>query len=132
MNHSFFKKKGPFKINDLVKFSKLKYNEKIKNIFVSDIKDLLHAKKGEITFFHSKKYQLLASKTKASFCITTNSLSKILPQSCQKLIVDNVLIATSEVTKIFYPDSVTDDFDSNVKDISKTNFKKKLNMEKMF
>ena len=76
--------------------------------------------------FHSKKYELLASKTKASFCVTTSNLADILPKTCNKIIVDNVLIATSNITKTFYPDSVTDDFDINVKDIDKSIYKKKV------
>jgi len=43
---------------------------------------------------------------------------------------DNVLIVTAKITKIFYPDSVTDDFDITVKDISKTSFKKKVDFGK--
>ena len=42
-----------------------------------------------------------------------------------KIIVDNVLFATAKITEIFYPDSVTDDFDSTVRNISKTSFVKK-------
>ena len=80
-------------------------------------------KKEHITFFHSIKYKDLASKTKASFCITTNNLSHVLPKSCKAIIVDNVLIATAKITKIFYPDAVSDDFDNSVLDINETSFK---------
>ena len=38
----------------------------------------------------------------------------------------------AKITKEFYPNSIVDDFDNTVKDISKTVLKKKLNMEKMF
>ena len=44
----------------------------------------------------------------------------------KKILVDNVLIATAEITKSFYPDSITDDFDFNVKDIKKTSYKNKV------
>ena len=50
--------------------------------------------------------KIIASKTKASFCITTNNLSRILPKGCVPIIVDNVLISTAKITKIFYPDSI--------------------------
>jgi UDP-3-O-[3-hydroxymyristoyl] glucosamine N-acyltransferase len=40
------------------------------------------------------------------------------------------LIATAKITKVFYPDSVADNFDPTVKDISKTSFKKKVNFGK--
>ena len=126
MKTFFFKNHGPFKIDELLKKSRIINKNGIKKLKVTDIKDLSIAKKNEITFFHSKKYDYLASKTKASFCITTRNLSKILPNNCKKIIVDNVLISTAMITKIFYPNSVTDNFDFTVKEINKTPYKKKV------
>jgi len=126
----FFKNKGPFKIEKLLKLSGIDNSENFIKSKISDIKDLSIATKDNITFFHSKKYGEIASKTKAFFCITTENLKDYLPVHCNKIIVSNVLIATAKVTKIFYPDSVTDDFDSTVKDISKTLFKKKVKFGK--
>ena len=126
MINPFFKNKGPFKINVLLKLSDLDNKENFNKTKVSDIKDLISSTNNDITFFHSKKYQVVASKTKASFCLTTNNLAHILPGNCKKIIVDNVLISTSKITKTFYPDSVTDDFDINVKDINKSSYKKKV------
>jgi len=126
MINPFFKNQGPFKIDKLLKLSKIDNVENFTKIKISDVKDLVTSKKDNITFFHSKKYETLASVTKASFCITTKNLSHILPNNCNKIIVDNVLIATAKVTETFYPESVNDDFDSNVKDINKTSFKKKV------
>ena len=126
MTNPFFINKGPFKINDLLKLSGLKVNQKHNNLKVKDIKDLSTSSKNDISFFHSKKYENLAQKTKASFCITTEKLKNYLPDRCNKIIVDNVLIVTAKITKIFYPDSITDDFDNSVKEISNTNFKKKV------
>jgi len=65
-----------------------------------------------LLFFIQKNMKSLASKTKASYCITSKNLSNLLPASCKKIIVDNVLIATAQITKIFYPNSITDDFDN--------------------
>ena len=111
MLNPFFKNNGPFYIEDLLNLSHIRNVNRYKGNELSDIKDLALAKKNNITFFHSKKYETLAVKTEASFCITTKNLSYILPSSCNPIIVNNVLIATSKITKIFYPDSVTDDFD---------------------
>ena len=122
-NESFFKNSGPFKINKLLRLSELNNKVNFKDINITDISDLEMATKNNITFLHSKKYGILASKTKASFCITTKNLSFLLPKKCNKIIVDNVLIATAKITKIFYPDAVNDNFDSRVKDINKTKFK---------
>ena len=126
MNNPFFKNKGPFKIDALLKQANLSNKDNFKKSIVKDIKDLSTSKTNDITFFHSKKYELLAKKTKASFCITTENLKDYLPKNCNKIIVNNVLIATAKITEIFYPDSINDDFDTTVKDISKTPFKKKV------
>ena len=130
MINPFFKNQGPFKIDKLLKLSKIDNVENFTKIKISDVKDLVTSKKNNITFFHSKKYEALASVTKASFCITTKNLSHILPNNCNKIIVDNVLIATAKVTETFYPEAVNDDFDANVKDINKTIFKKKVKFGK--
>ena len=126
----FFKNKGPFKIEKLLKLSGIDNNENFIKSKISDIRDLSTATKDNITFFHSKKYEELASKTKAFFCITTEYLKDYLPNHCNKIIVDNVLVSTAKITKVFYPDSVTDDFDLTVKDIFKTSFKKKVKFGK--
>ena len=130
MNNPFFQNKGPFKIDKLLKLSGLRNINNLKNINIQDIKDLSTSTSKDITFFHSKRYFNLSSKTKALFCITTENLKNYLPDSCNKIIVDNVLIATAKITKIFYPDSVSDDFDTTSKDINKTSFKKKVNFGK--
>ena len=130
MNNQFFKNKGPFKIDKLFKLSGLKNINNFKNINIYDVKDLSTSTSKDITFFHSKKYFKLASKTKALFCITTENLKNYLPDDCNKIIVDNVLVVTAKITEIFYPDSVSDDFDTTSKDINKTSFKKKVKFGK--
>tara|TARA_B100000795_G_scaffold231043_1_gene188727 strand:+ start:242 stop:1222 length:981 start_codon:yes stop_codon:yes gene_type:complete len=130
MINPFFKNKGPFKISKLLELSNVANWDKFDKKKVLDIKDLVTAKENEITFFHSKKYEILAKKTKASFCITTENLKNFLPSSCKTIIVKNVLICTAEITKLFYPESVTDDFDVLVKDINKTIHKKKVKFGK--
>jgi UDP-3-O-[3-hydroxymyristoyl] glucosamine N-acyltransferase len=130
MINPFFKNKGPFKIDKLLKLSDVVNKNNFKDTRVLDIKDITAANNKEITFFHSTKYESLAVNTKALFCITTENLSKILPKRCNKIIVDNVLVSTAKITKTFYPNSVTDDFDYNVKEINKTSFKKKVKFGK--
>ena len=130
MSNIFFKNHGPFEIEKLLKLSKIINKKNFKKLKVTDIKDLVNANDSEISFFHSKKYENLASKTKALFCITTDNLSEILPNNCNKIIVDNVLMCTAMITKIFYPNSITDDFDFDVKDINKTLYKKKVKFGK--
>ncbi len=120
MINPFFKNKGPFKINELLKLSSTDNISNFKESIISDIKDLTSADENNITFFHSKKYEKLASKTNATYCVTTKNLKHILPSTCFSIVVENVLLTTAKITKLFYPDSVTDDFDNNISDIKET------------
>ncbi len=130
MINPFFKNKGPFKIDKLLKLANINNLNNFKKSNISDIKDLSASTKNDISFFHTKKYELVARKTNASFCITSENLKDYLPKNCNKIIVNNVLIATAKITEIFYPDSINDGFDITVKDISKTMFKKRVNYGK--
>ena len=125
MNNPFFKNTGPYDINELLKLINLQ-NDNFPENKINDIKDLFSSEIGDITFFHSKKYSEIAKNTKASYCITTESLSSVLPKSCKSIISDKVLLHTAKITKIFYPDSVTDDFDNSVEDINQTQLKGKV------
>ena len=125
MNNPFFRNTGPYEINELLKLIDLK-SEKFTEKKVFDIKDLSSAQNNDITFFHSNKYSELAKKTKASYCITTEKFKSVLPSTCNVIISNKVLLHTAQITKIFYPNSVTDDFDISVKDIKKTEFKDKV------
>ena len=132
MLNPFFKNVGPFNIEKLLNKTNIENKENFKKDKIYNVSDLAFATDKDLTFFHSKNYSELASKTKASYCVTLDNLSQFLPSSCKKIIVKNVLLTMAKITKEFYPKSIVDDFDDSVKDISKTSFKKKLNMEKMF
>ena len=124
MINPFFENKGPIKINEILNSANIKNKFNYTDTKIFDVKDLVGASNKDITFFHSKNYENVASTTKAAYCITTTHLSKILPKSCRPIEVDNVLISTSMITKIFYPDAVTDDFDPQTESIEKTLFHK--------
>ncbi len=121
MPNPFFKNRGPFLIQDILNFLNIKNESVTKNFEVNDIKDLYSSNNSDITFLHSKKYKELAQKTKASFCITIDSLKNELPSSCVPLIVENVLVSVSKITSMFYPDAVNDDFDNSASYIGETN-----------
>ena len=123
MVNPFFKNHGPFKIKELIETLGLKDFKIENNLEVLDIKDLFNSEKGDISFFHSKKYKDIAQKTKATFCITTENLKDELSKNCIPLIVSNVLISTSIITSKFYPDSLQDNFDDKVDFIDVTKFK---------
>ena len=130
MNNPFFKNSGPFNIDKLLKLASISSSIKFNKNKILDIKDLQSATHTDITFFNSKKYESLAATTKATFCITTENLAGILPVKCKKIIVENVLLSLASITKVFYPNSITDDFDNTVREIFKTTFKKKVDYGK--
>ena len=130
MPHPFFKNNGPFKISEIIKFLNLNIQNIDQDKQIYDIKDLVSSSDKDITFFHSKKYKDIAKKTKASFCLTTDALKNDLPESCLTLIVDNVLVSTSKITSMFYPDAVNDNFDETVLSIDDTHFKDKVSFGK--
>jgi UDP-3-O-[3-hydroxymyristoyl] glucosamine N-acyltransferase len=130
MDNPFFKNQGPFKISEILDKINLKIKIKYKNHEISSINDLLNSNQNQITFFHSKKYKDAAKKTKASFCITTNSLKNELPEYCIPLIVENVLLSTSIITSMFYPSSIDDDFDETALSVDEINFKNKVSFGK--
>ncbi len=127
MINPFFENKGPFKINEILTNINTDINIINFDANISDVKDLVNATSKDITFFHSKKYDSVASATKASYCITTKQLSGLLPKNCEAIEVNNVLVSTAIITRMFYPDSITDDFDSYTLNIEKTSFNKSVN-----
>tara|TARA_B100000963_G_scaffold361695_1_gene398763 strand:+ start:4057 stop:5037 length:981 start_codon:yes stop_codon:yes gene_type:complete len=130
MLNPFFKNNGPFLIEKLLKNIGYEDHGKFKKDKIYNVADLTAATNKDVTFFHSKKYLPLASSTKASYCVTLKNLQDFLPNKCQKIIVDNVLLTMAKITKEFYPKSVVDEFDDTVKDISKTRLKKKIRFGK--
>ena len=130
MLNPFFKNAGPFKIEKLLAKADIENKENFKKDKIFNVSDLVSATKKDLTFFHSKNYAEFASKTKASYCITLDSLSNFLPNSCKKIVVKNVLLTMAKITKEFYPNSIVDDFDISAKDISKTSLKKKVKFGK--
>ena len=98
MTNPFFKNYGPFNLKDIYQVLKIKnvnFNKKIK---IFDIADLNSASNKDISFFHSNKYKSQASITKAAACITTKNLQYNLPNKCEKIIVENVLLSTAKIT----------------------------------
>ena len=127
MINPFFENKGPFKVNKILNYIDTKTTILNLDTNILDIKDLANANNHNITFFHSKKYESLASNTKASFCVTTKQLSHILPKNCKPIEVNNVLVATAMITKMFYPDAIEDYFDIYAQKIEKTSLKNSVN-----
>tara|TARA_Y100000768_G_scaffold334476_1_gene275195 strand:- start:207 stop:1187 length:981 start_codon:yes stop_codon:yes gene_type:complete len=130
MYNPFFKNCGPIFVSKILKILNIKTYDIKKDIELRDVKDLYGSSNLDITFFHSKKYKEVAKNTKASFCITTESLKNELPNSCVPIVVDNVLVSVAKITSEFYPDATNDDFDNSVSNIDDSIFKDKVNFGK--
>ena len=122
MLNPFFKNHGPIKISQIANLLNINIQSLRFDCEIYDVRDLSSSTKKDITFFHSKKYFSYAKNTKASCCVTTEFLKNDLPKDCIPLVVENVLVSISKITEKFYPDSIEDNFDYNVKNISDTDF----------
>ena len=112
----FFKNKGPFILKDIINRINLKLDTDANlNKSIENISNLADATSNEISFFHSNKYTQEAKSTNAFACITKNELIKFLPNNCIPLISLNVLMDSSKVAELFYPDSVIDFPKKNLK-----------------
>ena len=123
MLNPFFANHGPYKIGKIIDLISATSSANNLDSEVIDIKDLSSANTNCITFFHSNKYKNLAQNTNATYCITSENLKDQIHDNCIVLVVKNVLVAVAKVTEIFYPDSVSDEFDNSVCLISQTKFK---------
>ncbi len=122
MKNPFFKKKTNIKINDvlvLLNQKKLKVNYP-----VNDIKELESANENDITFFNSIKYVESVKKTKSKMVITHKKFVNSIPKKKIVITVENVLLAVSFITSLFYPGSVNDSPDFELNKIEKKNYKK--------
>jgi len=115
----FFKREGPFLLNQI--FDNIKLKKKIK---IFDIKNLNDAEGGDLTFLVSADYVDEAKKTKASFCLTTDNLKAYLSKSCEPIIVKSVLLELCKVTKKFYPTADVDIPDNSLKTPKKSIYPK--------
>ena len=97
MNSNFFEKK---KITLKKIFPEVKFQN---DFIIKDIKPLTSANQNDISFFDSFKYKEDALNTKASVCITTETLSKFLPKSTYPVLVKNVLLELAKTLKKLYP-----------------------------
>ena len=123
----FFEKKGPFPLKEIIKVVGGRGDFKSKNIDVeiSDFQSLDKAQNKDMTFLNSAKYKNLSMHTKAVACITSENLSKFLPNSCIFVNVKNILFAVTTISKMFYPNA-----DSDIPDMNLSNSDNLINLYK--
>ena len=113
--NQFFEKKGPFPLKEIIKVIGCNGDFSEKNNFeISSFESLDNASNQDMTFLNSSKYSELSLKTKAAACITSSNLTKFLPEKCIILNVKNVLLAVTQVAKMFYPNADVDIPDRNL------------------
>jgi len=115
---TFFKKRGPFDINLLLKKTHYSEKIKIKKTLVKNISTLENAKQGDITFLENKKYINDLILTQASFClIKENFLNDVSLKNTVLVKSQNPLLDFISIAKYFYPDADNDicDFKLNQK-----------------
>ena len=116
----FFEKQGPFPLKEIIKAINCTDDLSCASNFkIFGVESLVNAKANDMTFLNSNKYKDISLKTKAVACITSSNLSKFLPDKCIKLNVRNILLAVTQVSKMFYPKADKDYPDINLVDSSK-------------
>ena len=120
MQNPFFIKKNNVKINEIL--TNLNLSKQKKNYVIKDIKDLDSANINDITFFHSIKYLDSLKKTKCKLLITNKKFALFIPKKINVIYVQNILLSVSKITALFYPEALSDNFDSGVRDPSKKKY----------
>ena len=117
----FFNNKGPFKLSEIINNTDLKKNIEVDfDEKISDINNLSEASSNEVTFFHSLKYKDLAKSTKALACVTKKELTSYLPANCKKIVTNDIQYVMGKITEQFYPESVVDNNNYDLKPISES------------
>lgn len=123
----FFKNKGPYDINFLIKKTVFSKKEKINKFKINNISSIQAAKKNEITFFNNINHLKDLNETNASFCFIEHKFLKLVKNKKLKLIISsNPLLDFILVSKIFYPDADMDVYNFN-QSKKFLKFKKKYN-----
>ena len=122
IDNPFFTKKKNLSINYIFKALKIKENKN--DLRIQDIKDLRTAGSKDLSFFNSLRYVDLLKKTSAKFILTEAKYLKLVRSFSNPILVENVLLAVSTVTNLFYPNSLNDAVDFVVKKPLKKNYKK--------
>ena len=113
----FFEKQGPFPLKEIIKAINCTDDLSCASNFkIFGVESLVNAKANDMTFLNSSKYKDISLKTKAVACITSSNLSKFLPDKCIKLKVGNILLAVTQVSRMFYPKADIDYPDINLVD----------------
>ncbi len=122
MTNQFYKKKNGIKLNDIL--LELGKNKQKFNPVIKDIKELETATKFDITFFNSINYLNILKVSKTQTIITNKKFLHLIPKKIKVIEVSNVLLSVYKITSLFYPDSLKENYDTEVSIIENKKYKK--------
>ena len=103
VDKAFFNNNGPFSLQQIAEICEAKLTEAGKqSVMINDIAAMLEAGEGEICFFYDKKVKESAAQIKATACVTTEELSRFVPQTTTLLIAQNPKMAYLKLVETFY------------------------------
>ncbi len=117
----FFTKKNKISLNNIYSVLNHKSDKKLDKVFVNDIKTLDASNNNDLTFFNSTKYLDKLKKTKSKYILINNRHLKLIPKNKNPIVVKNVLLSVAKLTLLFYPTSLNDNFDNELKLLKKKN-----------
>lgn len=99
----FFKKLGPFSLEDLAKIGQAELVAGEGEGEISDVAPLNTASKGDITFLANNKYKEDLIKTQASACILSEQMTEFAPKGVALLVSKNPYKSYALIAQAFYP-----------------------------
>jgi len=110
---SLFKNQGPFEISKVLNVCKFLEDEQlVYNGKVSNISNLTDAKKKDIVFLDSQKYLSDLNSSEASYCLIKKKYLSYIKKNTniRPILSTEPLLDFILISKLFYPDSVSDKF----------------------
>ena len=103
VDKDFFNNNGPFSLQQIAEICGAELSEPAKqSMLINDIATMLEAGEGEVCFLYDKKVKDSAAQIRASACVTTEELGKLVPQTTTLLIAQNPRMAYLKLMEAFY------------------------------
>jgi UDP-3-O-[3-hydroxymyristoyl] glucosamine N-acyltransferase len=107
MTHAgFFNRAGPFPLSLIAEKADAQLSDKDGSVQINDIRTLLDAGPGDLTFFENRKYFKQLTSTSARGCILSAKHAGQLPDGIAELTTPTPYIAFARALALFYPDSL--------------------------
>ena len=105
----FYKNNGPMNLSEIAKITNsVLVDDSDSNEVVVNVASIESATKDDLCFFYDKKNKDKASLIKAKACVTTQELSKLIPEGVIVLISENPKLSFISVMEAFYAEAKYD------------------------